>query len=399
MNQRAHHKQFLKDVLNCALASYGGPEAHYGVFSKELVDKKGYVSQEEMTELIGIFSLLPGPSSTQTITAIGYRVGGPWMALLTLIIWIFPALVIMSLLGVTLEWIALQDQWRQVLTYLPATAVAFIAYAAIQLTRKVLHSKKDVLIYGMFCLLAFLTLKWSVWMVLVLLLLGGSLGLLPILRQARMEISQMQRRVQPKWHLIGLIVAFALLLSWLAQQFGARLTVFSSIYRYGYSVIGGGQIMIPLMIQDLVEQHGFLSQVDFLAGYTLDQAVPGPLFSFASFVTARSVLGNPLERFLSGIVGGGLIFLPGTLLVYFATPLWQEYRQLHYVRYFLKGIGLVVAAIITYTAIHQLTLLGTNGKTWLVFLSVSMLLLSKKIPAPLIVLASLLAGFFSRDAF
>lgn len=394
MNQKPHHKQFLKDVFLCALASYGGPEAHYGIFSKELVDKKGYVSQEEMTELIGIFSLLPGPSSTQTITAIGYRVGGSWIALLTLIIWIFPALVIMSFLGVALDWIAQQDHWRQVLTYLPATAVAFIAYAAIQLTRKVLHDKRDVLIYGIFCIMAFLTLKWSVWMVLLLLLLGGSLGLLPILGQARMEILQIQGRTPPKWHLIGLIIVGALLLSWSAQQFGGSLTVFSSIYRYGYSVIGGGQIMIPLMIQDLVEQHGFLSQADFLAGYTLDQAVPGPLFSFASFVTARSVSGSPLEMFISGIIGGGLIFLPGTLLVYFATPLWQEYRQLHYVRYFLKGIGLVVAAIITYTAIHQLTLLGTDSKSWLVFLIASMLLLSKKIPAPLIVLISLLAGLF-----
>lgn len=35
--------------------------------------------------------------------------------------------------------------------------------------------------------------------------------------------------------------------------------------------------MIPLMIQDLVNGQHFLNQVDFLAGYTLDQAVPGPL--------------------------------------------------------------------------------------------------------------------------
>lgn len=64
MPQHIQNKQFLKDVFLCSLASYGGPEAHYGVYSRELIDKKKYISQEEMTELIGIFSLLPGPSST-----------------------------------------------------------------------------------------------------------------------------------------------------------------------------------------------------------------------------------------------------------------------------------------------------------------------------------------------
>lgn len=98
MKQAIEKREFIKTVVICTLASYGGPEAHYGVFSKEMVEKKKYISQEELTELIGIFSLLPGPSSTQTITAIGYRVGGPIIALTTLGIWIMPALFTMSLL-------------------------------------------------------------------------------------------------------------------------------------------------------------------------------------------------------------------------------------------------------------------------------------------------------------
>jgi chromate transporter len=91
--------------------------------------KKKYISQEELTELIGIFSLLPGPSSTQTITAIGYRVGGPIIALTTLGIWIMPALFTMSLLGIILDWLTYHQQWQSLLTFLPATAIAFITYS------------------------------------------------------------------------------------------------------------------------------------------------------------------------------------------------------------------------------------------------------------------------------
>lgn len=51
MTARLNRAQFLKDVFACALASYGGPEAHYGIFTKELIEKNEYVSQEELTEL------------------------------------------------------------------------------------------------------------------------------------------------------------------------------------------------------------------------------------------------------------------------------------------------------------------------------------------------------------
>ena len=72
--------KFLIDVFMCSLGSYGGPEAHYGVFSSILVKKRKYLTEEELTEMIGLYALVPGPSSSQTITAIGYYVGRPLLA-------------------------------------------------------------------------------------------------------------------------------------------------------------------------------------------------------------------------------------------------------------------------------------------------------------------------------
>ncbi|NQH32701.1 hypothetical protein HO665_00330 [Streptococcus suis] len=393
MPQHIQNKQFLKDVFLCSLASYGGPEAHYGVFSRELIDKKKYISQEEMTELIGIFSLLPGPSSTQTITAIGYRVGGPWIALASFLIWILPALVIMTSLGIGLEWVAQNQAWNKLLIFLPAVAVSFILYAAIQLTRKVVTSKKDLILYISFCLLSFVLIPLSSWSILLLLLAGGLAGLVPVWGQAGQELQNIPKTSKVRWQLPATIIILAILFSAMANYFGGDSRLFASIYHYGYSIIGGGQIMIPLMIQDLVKQEGFLSQADFLAGYSLDQAVPGPLFSFASFVAARSVTGGIAVKFLAGLLGGGLIFLPGILLVYFAPPLWQVYRQLHYVSSFLKGISWSVAAIISWTALNQLQGLSSGGECFICILA-TLLLLSKRIPSPLLVIAVMLLGFF-----
>ena len=92
-------RKFLKDVFICSLGAYGGPEAHYGVFTDQLVVKKHYLTEEELVELIALCSILPGPTSTQTIVAIGHRVGGPILALFTMLVWALPVLVLMTLLS------------------------------------------------------------------------------------------------------------------------------------------------------------------------------------------------------------------------------------------------------------------------------------------------------------
>jgi len=88
---------FLKDVIICSLGSYGGPEAHFGVFTDQMVVKKRYLSEEELVELIALTGILPGPSSTQTIVAIGYKMGGPLLALATMLVWALPPLIVMTL--------------------------------------------------------------------------------------------------------------------------------------------------------------------------------------------------------------------------------------------------------------------------------------------------------------
>ncbi|MDT2768510.1 chromate transporter [Globicatella sulfidifaciens] len=93
------HLTFLKDVFICSLGAYGGPEAHCGVFSDQMVVKKQCVTEEELTELIALTSILPGPSSTQTIIAMGYKMGGVPLALLTMVVWSLPVLVIMTALS------------------------------------------------------------------------------------------------------------------------------------------------------------------------------------------------------------------------------------------------------------------------------------------------------------
>lgn len=90
---------FLKDVFICSLGAYGGPEAHMSVFLDQMVVKRKYLSETDLIELIALCSILPGPTSTQAITAIGYKLGGPWLALLTMLVWGLPVLFVMTALS------------------------------------------------------------------------------------------------------------------------------------------------------------------------------------------------------------------------------------------------------------------------------------------------------------
>lgn len=389
INKKVKWSTFLMDVFMCSLGSYGGPEAHYGVFSSILVGKKKYISEEELTEMIGLFALVPGPGSTQTITAIGYYVGGPILAVLTFLVWALPAIVIMGLIGVFFSQIDKNDSWKPVLTYLPAAAVAFIIFAAISLTKKVLKINRDYILYGIMLALGLLLVGYSMWVVPILLLLGGFVTLIP----HRNEGENGFGKYKPKWIILAIVIGLAIfnegLRSWISAPW---VTLYTSFYRYGYSVIGGGQIVIPLMIQDLVEHQSLISISDFLSGYAIDQAIPGPLFSFAAFVSARSFAGTGFS-FIAGLIGGLSIFFPGILLVFFIFPLWKSMRDIVSVKHFLKGVTVTAAALIAMTAIRQIIILPVDVTTYGVVIIGTLLLLSKKIPAPLIVVISAILGF------
>src|SRR6476619_8051729 len=99
------HVPFLKAVFVHSISAIGGPQGHLGMMMKTFVEKRRDVTKQELMEYISFCQLLPGASSTQTLTLIGYKRGGVPLAVLTLIIWILPACILMGALSFLLEYI------------------------------------------------------------------------------------------------------------------------------------------------------------------------------------------------------------------------------------------------------------------------------------------------------
>ncbi|HEY0055937.1 MAG TPA: chromate transporter, partial [Pedobacter sp.] len=74
---------FIRDVILFTLTAFGGPQAHIAIMLKDFVQKRHYINETELLELNALTQVLPGPSSTQTLIGIAYKVGGLWLSILT----------------------------------------------------------------------------------------------------------------------------------------------------------------------------------------------------------------------------------------------------------------------------------------------------------------------------
>lgn len=380
---------FLKDVFICSLGAYGGPEAHYGVFTDQMVVKKKYLTEEELVELIALTSILPGPGSTQTIVSIGYKFGGPFLAFLTMLVWALPVILFMTLLSFLSGFLAKMNISQDVLRYIGPMAVGFIVVAAYRIGKKVVTDQMTLALL----LLGAVTTYFirAAWIYPAVLVIGGLVSI-----KASSEDNLWHKvDVTTPWTYLILFVIFAAGSLFLSVIFDNRIIdLFENFYRYGYLVIGGGQVVIPMMYSELVEVNQYITNQEFLTGYGLVQGMPGPMFSFSAYAGGMAARhSGPFTQILGALISGIGIFLPGLLLIYFIYPIWEQLKKIKGIKISLKGITAVAAGLITVAAVILMQESGFAIDNILITLLTVSALLSKKVPAPLLVIATLIIGF------
>lgn len=382
-------KPFLQDVFICSLGSYGGPEAHYGVFTDQMVTKKKYLTEEELVELIALTSILPGPSSTQTIVAIGYKAGGPLLGLLTMLVWALPVLVLMTLLSFLSQFLVDMNISQDGLRYVGPMAVGFIVVAAYRIGRKVATDKITLFLLLLGGIITYIIRE--PWIYPLVLILGGVVSVI----SSKEKDLWNHVKLNPPWKYLIVFGIFALGSFLLTLVSNNRiLMLFESFYRYGYLVIGGGQVVVPLMYSELVEVNHYMTNQEFLTGFGLVQGLPGPMFSFSAYAGGMAARdGGAIRQVLGAMAGGIGIFLPGFLLIYFIYPIWENLKQIRGIKVSLKGVTAVAGGLIAVAAIILMQKSGFILDNFVVMMVTVLLLITEKIPAPLIVVAVLGAGF------
>ncbi len=411
------HMPFLRAVFWHSITAFGGPQGHMGMMMKTFVQQRRDVTEEELIEYNGFCQLLPGASSTQTLTLIGYKRGGIPLALLTLFIWILPACVLMGSISFLLDYFEDMGLNLAVFKFVRPMAIGFIAYSSFRLFGIAVNNTITKVIMLVALVATFLGFK-TPWVFPILIVAAG---IATNFSDKRIP----QSGVPPKkirWGNILIFFALFGLAGYISETASRQnwpnrkpFNLFENTYRFGSLVFGGGDVLIPLMYEQYVTRPATkrvqetrrevlkMSREDFLTGSGMVRAIPGPVFSIGAF-TGGMVLRDqgPLMQLTGCIVGAIGIFLPSVLLVLFFFPVWNNLKKYAVIYRSLEGINAAVVGIMAGATCYLIkdSFLSSliNFETigyWdlLIVLITFFLLKSNKIPAPYIVLTCLLLGW------
>nr|WKN40023.1 chromate efflux transporter [Tunicatimonas sp. TK19036] len=388
--RRVRYFIFLRDVFILTISSFGGPQAHMTLLLKMMVEKRRYLSEKDLMELYALCQILPGPSSTQTITAIGYRIGGPKLAFLTLLVWMLPAVTLMTTAAVTLSNIQEQELSLAFTRFIQPMAVGFVFYAAYTLSVKVVNTKSGIAIMVVATIVSYLIRKPYIFP--LLLLIAGVVTSIKYRKHPRQE----KDKLDIKW---GNLVIWITILIVAAITGGITksipIRIFENFYRNGSLIFGGGQVLIPLLYTEFVDFKQYLTSEEFLTGYALVQAIPGPVFSFSAFIGSLAMRDYGIGGEIIGALMASLgIFLPGTFLIFFMVRFWDGLKKYRVIKASLEGIVAASSGMVIAAALLLMEPLALSALNIGVIIGTVLLLQFTKIPAPVIILSGLLAGIF-----
>lgn len=413
------HIRFLKAVFLHSITAFGGPQGHFGMMLKTFVHARRDVTEKELLDYNAFCQMLPGASSTQTLTLIGYKRGGLPLAILTLIIWILPACTLMGALSFLLDYFDDKYISVEVFKFIQPMAVGFIAFSAYRMSKISIHNPITRIIMVVAALLTFLLFN-TTW-IFPGIIVGA--GIATNFSDKRIP----QKGIPPKkinWGNIIIFLSVFLIAGYLSetarkQEWKNRgaYNLFENFYRFGSLVFGGGDVLMPMMYQQFVIRPSTeriesvnpnalkMSKEDFLTGSGMVRAIPGPVFSIGSYVGGMALRDKdpqPAMQLMGCIIGAVAIFLPSALLVLFFFPVWHNLKKYAIIFRSLEGINAAVVGIMvgaTFFLMKNISLDIVDGTMIpimnIVILTGTFLALTyTKLRAPFIVLACLLLGWW-----
>ena len=372
------------------LTSFGGPIAHLGYFHDEYVRRRKWLDEHSYAELVALCQFAPGPTSSKVGFSIGILRAGYLGGLAAWAGFTLPSAVALLLFAYAASSLS-GPIGTGLLHGLKLVAVAIVAQAVWGMARTLCPDRERASIAAVAALIVLLST--SSFSQLVAILFGAIAGAWLCRHTGVIRAEHAPIKVSHRVGMAALIAFFGLLfgLPLLRTLTGSQtVAVMDAFYRSGALVFGGGHVVLPLR-REAVVAPGWVSDDAFLAGYGAAQAVPGPLFTFATYL--GKVMGPAPNGLRGAALGLVTIFLPGLLLHLGTLPFWESFRRRAATQAVMRGInaavvGLLVAAL--YSPIW--TSAVQRPQDFAVTLVGFILLVAWKAPPVIVVAVSALAG-------
>ncbi|BED90555.1 chorismate-binding protein [Pseudoalteromonas sp. MM1] len=297
-------RQFF--LLGCM--SFGGPAAHLGYFKRHFVDTLNWLTDTRYAQLISLSQALPGPGSSQVGFAIGVERAGLLGGITAFIAFTLPSFLIMLLLAVSAH--QFDAVYFAVIAGLKLFAVVIVADATLGMAKSFCtnYVLKLLAVLSTLALILMPMLSTQI----AILVIAATVGTIwPMLKLAQSNTPSTNKS---KVNWIALSI-FVLLLAVSFIPLGQNANVFAAFYQAGAMVFGGGHVVLPILQAGLPT----LSDDQFLSAYASAQAIPGPMFTIATYLGAQLTTEQPL---IGAIVATLLIFTPGFLLMLAFQKSW-----------------------------------------------------------------------------
>lgn len=390
---------FLKDIALLSFTSFGGPHAHIAHFQKHLVSKRKYLTESELSELNALCQVLPGPTSTQTLSAVGYKLGGAKLAYLTLLVWALPSIVVMTAAGLFVGHYQAKELSLAFTRFIQPMAVGFVAFAAYSISLKTVNTKAGV---GLMILAGIGAFYFRTPFVFPAILLISGIA---TSFKYKSQPKEIRDKFDIKWNnflLWALVLIAAAILGGLTKSLPIRL--FENLYRNGSLVFGGGQVLTPMLYTEFVEYakpvidgtpKPYVEADAFLSGFGLAQSLPGPIFSFASYLGALAMNGRGYGvggEIIGALFSAAGIFLPGIFLIFFMMRVWDHLKKYRPIRASLEGITAANAGLVACAAVLLFLPLDFNATNISFTVGTFGVLLFSRIPSWLLIPFGLVLG-------
>eukprot|EP00798_Chlamydomonas_sp_ICE-L_P000909 gene910-5229_t len=418
----------IKQFSILGWVAFGGPAAHVGLYQKRLIEKLGWMPGEVFMELFALGQCLPGPSSGQVSFAVGIVKKGVLGGLVTGALFQYPGALLMSLLGiVAARVLSSAPFWVScAASGVSAVGVALVASAAKGLLTKLCATR-------LLAIIATLTAAAAIYwptnprLFPLAMLIGGSITYTS--HYFNKDDMTLKGNKEVVGHMgfsktIGaaLIVLWASILAFVCilvrtldydhRKDAKPLDWFEVFFRTGSIIYGGGQVVMPLLLGDLVAQdcsvvmplllgdlvaqdcsgrlcvespvvpvgNSWVSSQQFYTGLGLAQAMPGPLFNFSAYLGAIIAWNFGYPPLIGSALAWLGLFYPGISLLYAVMPFWKLFRKWNVFRRSLDvtmysncvpdaagginaaAVGLILASVFRMTlAVHDISPFPTTA--------------------------------------
>lgn len=311
--QRRRLRELLAVFGTLGIIGFGGPAAHIALMRREVVERRGWLTDAQVVDLIGITNLIPGPNSTEMAMHIG-RLRAGWRGLVVAgLAFILPAAAITLALAWAYVRFGGTPTGEALLRGVIPVVVAIVIAALVGFARAALTGPLRIAVALAVAIL------WVVGVNEIILLAGGALSV---------AIARIGMR-QP-WAAIGL----ALPVAGAAAAASVNLFTLGAVFlKAGALLYGSGYVLIAFLRGDLVERLGWLTDAQLLDAVAIGQVTPGPLFTTATFI------GYLLADLPGAAVATVAIFLPAFFFVALIGPIADRVRNRPLTAALLDGVN------------------------------------------------------------